>query len=58
MNFNFNLIIEFIILVIFSVLIFKDYCEDDEDDEISRKEEIIITIISVVLSISLVHYFF
>jgi hypothetical protein len=58
MNFNFNLIIEFIILVIFSVLIFKDYCEDDEDDEISRKEEIIITIISAVLSISLVHYFF
>lgn len=58
MNFNFNLIIEVIILVIFSVLIFKDYCEDDEDDEISRKEEIIITIISVVLSISLVHYFF
>ena len=58
MNFNFNLIIEFIILVIFSVLIFKDYCEDDEDDEISRKEEIIITIISAVLSISLVHYSF
>lgn len=56
---NFKLIVEIFILIIFSVLTFNyDRKEDRDDDEISRKEEIIITIISVVLSIFLVHFFF